>query len=215
MPLPLNQKTKRGARAPSAAASAAAAYAVPFVLNIAASGGRPTRIAAPVMLMLRRNRRLLSGMNVSPCLTPSRVALHSLEELRRPHERHEQLPELEPRLAERRIRRLDCLAIGRRLDAAQRVAERLLDDALLARAALGEQPSDLFRIRERAACQAGDLARAVDRQLHFLPRRVAPRALELDHFLVAPPSDRVVVLQAEADRIHQPMAARAGRVRDV
>src|SRR5262245_15528528 len=61
MPLPLNQKTNRGWIA-VAAASAVAAYAVPFALNIAASGGRPTRIAAPVMLMFRRNRRLVSGM---------------------------------------------------------------------------------------------------------------------------------------------------------
>jgi hypothetical protein len=47
------------------AAPAVAAYAVPFELNIAASGGRPTRIAAPVMLMFLRNRRLLSGMAIS------------------------------------------------------------------------------------------------------------------------------------------------------
>jgi hypothetical protein len=46
MPLPLNQKTKRGWTAVSA--PAVAAYAVAFALNIAASGGRPTRIAAPV-----------------------------------------------------------------------------------------------------------------------------------------------------------------------
>src|SRR5438067_8763128 len=64
MPLPLNQSTTRGWIAASAAG--VAAYAVPFALNIAASGGRPTRIAAPVMLMFRRNRRLLSGMTLSP-----------------------------------------------------------------------------------------------------------------------------------------------------
>src|SRR5262245_53386803 len=61
MPLPLNQKTKRGWTG-AAAESTVAAYAVPFALNIAASGGRPTRIAAPVMLMFLRNRRLLSAM---------------------------------------------------------------------------------------------------------------------------------------------------------
>src|SRR5207247_6015275 len=56
MPLPLNQKTKRGGTKP------AAAYAVPFELNMAASGGSPTRIAAPVMLIVLRSRRLLSGI---------------------------------------------------------------------------------------------------------------------------------------------------------
>src|SRR5436190_24341402 len=32
------------------------------MLNMAASGGNPTRIAAPVMLRFLRNRRLLSGI---------------------------------------------------------------------------------------------------------------------------------------------------------
>ena len=59
MPLPLNQNRNRGW---TAAAAGVAAYAVPLLLNIAASGGSPTRIAAPVMLRLRRNRRLLSGI---------------------------------------------------------------------------------------------------------------------------------------------------------
>src|SRR2546427_12565377 len=63
MPLPLNQKRKRGWIGP--AAVGVAAYAVPFVLNIATSGGRPTRIAAPVMLRLLRKRRLLSGIGLS------------------------------------------------------------------------------------------------------------------------------------------------------
>src|SRR5207253_8103098 len=62
MPLPLNQNTKRGC---TAASAPVAAYAVPFELNMAASGGRPTLIAAPVMLMFLRNRRLLSGMMIS------------------------------------------------------------------------------------------------------------------------------------------------------
>src|SRR5205823_12362249 len=59
MPLPLNQNTKRGC---TAASTPVAAYAVPLELNIAASGGRPTLIAAPGMLMFLRNRPLLSGM---------------------------------------------------------------------------------------------------------------------------------------------------------
>src|SRR5438034_6985673 len=49
----------------AALAFGAAAYAVPFKLNIAASGGNPTRIAAPDILKFLRNRRLLSAMPVS------------------------------------------------------------------------------------------------------------------------------------------------------
>src|SRR5262249_60813924 len=120
-----------------------------------------------------------------------------LEELRRAHERDEQLLELESRVAKRSVRRLYRLTIGGRLEAAERVAKHLLDDAFLAGAAVGEQTSDLLRVVERAVGETGDLARSVDRQLDLLPRRVAPPALELRHFLIAPPSDRVGVLQAE------------------
>src|SRR5687767_11883187 len=69
MPLPLNQKTKRGVIA--LAAPPGAAYAVPFDVNQAARGGRPTLIAAPAMPTPRRNRRLLTCMLSSPPTTIS------------------------------------------------------------------------------------------------------------------------------------------------
>src|SRR6059036_2492908 len=97
MPLPLNQKTKRVGTSP-------AAYAVPFELNIAASGGSPTRIAAPVMLMFLRNRRLLSGIVWSPRTLRLR---QSFQELRRADERQQQRLEAESRFLERRERAPD------------------------------------------------------------------------------------------------------------
>src|SRR5712691_8219688 len=101
MPLPLNQNRKRGW---IGAAAALAAYAVPFALNIATSGGKPTRIPTPVMLSSRRNRRLLSGMadltgRLKPA-TPLWTFWHTLEELRRAHEGDQQRLELESRVAE-------------------------------------------------------------------------------------------------------------------
>src|SRR5580704_5027392 len=60
MPLPLNQSTKREgiARDP---VLAAAAYAVPLELNMAASGGSPTRTMDPANPP-RRNKRRESGI---------------------------------------------------------------------------------------------------------------------------------------------------------
>src|SRR5882672_1438508 len=103
MPLPLNQNRKRGGI--GAAAALVAAYAVPFALNMAISGGTPTRIPTPVMLSSRRNRRLLSGMaDLTGRLKPAPplwTLLQTFEELRRAHQGDQQLLELEFRVAER------------------------------------------------------------------------------------------------------------------
>src|SRR5262245_7542720 len=58
MPLPLNHSTKRDGAAETASRSAA--YAVPWLLNIAAKGGNPTR-TPPVNVTPRKNLRRESG----------------------------------------------------------------------------------------------------------------------------------------------------------
>src|SRR5687768_10728865 len=65
MPFPLNQSRKRFSIGPPFLPFGAAANAVPLVLNIAASGGSPTRTTAPVRLTPRRNLRLLSAIAAS------------------------------------------------------------------------------------------------------------------------------------------------------
>src|SRR5438309_8445809 len=101
------------------------------MLNIAASGGNPTRIAAPVMLMFLRNRLLLNDITVSSVRpqSPVPVLRQPVEELRRAHQRDQQLLESESRLAERGKRLSNGLPIGPRLQSGERVAEELLDDA--------------------------------------------------------------------------------------
>src|SRR5262245_37258066 len=104
----------------------------------------------------------------------------SLHELRRAHERDEQLLELDTRLAKGRQRLSNGIAVAARLETAERVAEHLLDDALLARRAGGKEATDLLRLRERRVRQPGDLALAVDRQLNLPGRRPSSAAFELD-----------------------------------
>src|SRR5437867_565812 len=149
--------------------------------------------------------------------TPYSLWCHSLQELRRPNERDQQFLESESRLPERGRHAPNGLAVGHGLHAAKRVPKQLFDDALLARAAVGDQTADRSRLGECRIRQAGNLAFPVDRQLDGLGGGPSPRTgdLELDRFLVSPAADRVVVFQAEADRIHQPVTARAGRVLDV
>src|SRR5262249_41845374 len=133
-------------------------------------------------------------------------------------ERDEQLLEFEAGIVKHGERRPNRLAVGGGLRPAERVAEQLLDDALLAGAAAGEQPADLDRIRERAVRETRDLAGPIDSQVEGFRRRLvpaAPGALELDQLGLAPVAERVVVLEPEADRIHQAMAACARRVLDV
>src|SRR5207249_2356548 len=121
-----------------------------------------------------------------------------LEELRRAHERDEQLLEPEPRVAKRAKCPANGVAVGGPLEAAEGVAEHLFDDALLARGAGGEHAPDLFRLGERRARQTGDFTLCVDRQLDRPDGLPAPRtaAFEFDDFHVAPAARRVVVLEA-------------------
>src|SRR5207249_3826950 len=104
--------------------------------------------------------------------------------------------------AERRRDTSNDLTIRGSFHPAKRIAEQLLDHAVLAGAAVGEQTSNRPRLGERGVRKAGNLARAVNRQVDGLGRRPSPRTghLELDRFLVSPFSDGVIVLQAEADR---------------
>src|SRR6185436_17179669 len=95
---------------------------------------------------------------------------HALEKLRRAHERDEQLLELEPRVAERAKCPPNRLAVGGPLEAAERVAEHLFDDAFLACAAGGEHASDLFGLGECRAGQPGDFTLRINRQLDGLDR---------------------------------------------
>src|SRR5437762_1249302 len=72
----------------------------------------------------------------------------TVQELRRAHQCDEELSELEPRFAEHGVRAAYGFAIRGRLDAAERVAKHLFDDAFLARAAVGQQPANLPRLGE-------------------------------------------------------------------
>src|SRR5258705_13039271 len=109
--------------------------------------------------------------------------LHTFEELRRAHQGNQQLLELESRVAERAEDAANGVAVAGPLEPAEREPEHLLDDALLARAARGEDAPDLFRLGERRACQSGDLAFRVDRQLDRPDGALPPptAALGLDH----------------------------------
>ena len=94
--------------------------------------------------------------------------MQPVQKLRCAHQRDQQLRESKSRLAERGKTVLDGLAIGGGLHAAVRVAKELLDDALLAAAAVGQQTSDGVGLGEGRIRQAGDLAFAVNRQLDLV-----------------------------------------------
>src|SRR5258708_3839096 len=113
------------------------------MLNIAASGGSPTRMAAPVTLMFLRNRLLVSGISTSPW-GRGNLRCDPLEKLRRANQRDQQFFESVSRVTERGECVSHGLSIGGGFHAAECVAEQLLDDAFLARAAVGEQTSDRF-----------------------------------------------------------------------
>ena len=71
------------------------------MLNMAASGGSPTRTAAPVMLTPLRNLRLLSILPPVRYLRAELAGLfHCLRNSRRSHQRNQQALELEPRRLE-------------------------------------------------------------------------------------------------------------------
>ena len=146
-----------------------AAYAVPFMLNMAASGGSPTWTAAPVMLMPLRNVRLLSciiclrdGRAVR--LKPAHLATGApfSQELRGFDQRNQQVLETEPRILEPGKKAVNRLLIRRCFEPSIGVSEHLADDTFLANRAVRQNRAELPRAREARIGQARDLPLRVD-----------------------------------------------------
>src|SRR5689334_16250752 len=142
MPLPLNQSTKRLSMAFSPArAGGAAAYAVPCELNIETSGGIPTTICEPAAVRpLRIDRResltrfvITCDMNSPSCVGKFPQTNHG----------DDHLFVTEPRLPEVIQYLPDNRPIRQCLQPSCSISKILLDRALLALRALGQNGAQL------------------------------------------------------------------------
>src|SRR4051812_4662237 len=111
---------------------------------------------------------------------------------------------------------LNGLLVRRGLDPSVRIPKHLADDTLLAYAAPRENRPELPRIGEGGIGQARDLPGSLERQVEFLrPRAIRVGTVHDDCLFAARPPDRVEAFEAEADRVHQAMAAGTDLIRDV
>ena len=112
--------------------------------------------------------------------------------------------------------RADHRPVGGRFGAPGHVPEILLHDALLALRTGGQHRAEFLGRRESGIRNPGDLARGVEvqfdrRDLRAAPRLPSPKRLaEGELELVAPLPDGIELLEAEADRVDQGVAAGAG-----
>src|SRR4029453_3922407 len=134
-------------------------------------------------------------------LTSSQAKLRSL------HEEDHKLLEAKLRVPKCRRYLLDGSGIVRGLLPAQGVPEELLPPAFLADRAGGEHLTQFLRRGKIGIGNTGYTAGRFQRQLHrfrFLSAPL-PRSLrdELQQLLLSPFSDRVELLQADADRVDE------------
>src|SRR5580658_9536115 len=161
MPLPLNQSTKRvsiGAVAPVPAA----AYAVPVELNMATSGGRPTVIADPALVIPPRKRRRETRFRLPiRCDTCAPLFIREFSQAN-----HRQYHFLEPEVGvfEFLVDAIQRGTIPWRLHPAHGIAKILLDHALLALRRCGQHLSEFTRRRKIRLRQSDDNSLGIDRQ---------------------------------------------------